>query len=40
MVHDKQKFYYQTWVQSVVPDFATVYVLDISGSMGDGDERT
>lgn len=33
MVHGNQTFYYQTWVESVVPDFATVYVLDTSGSM-------
>ena len=33
MVHGNQTFFYQAWVQSVVPDFATVYVLDTSGSM-------
>lgn len=33
MVHDDQTFYYQRWVQSEIPKFATVYVLDTSGSM-------
>ncbi len=35
MVHGDQTFYYQTWRTSTVPDFATIYVLDTSGSMWD-----
>lgn len=35
MVHGDQTFYYQTWRVSTVPDFATIYVLDTSGSMWD-----
>ena len=37
MIHGNQTFYYQAWVNSVVPDFATIYVLDTSGSMGNTD---
>lgn len=37
MVHGDQTFYYQTWVESAVPDFATIYILDTSGSMVDTD---
>jgi hypothetical protein len=35
MVHGNQTFYYQTWRVSTVPDFATIYVLDTSGTMSD-----
>lgn len=38
MVHDDQTFYYQTWTtEPIIPDFATVYVLDTSGSMSKKD---
>lgn len=37
MIHQKQQFFYQTWGESRVPKFATMYVLDTSGSMGDSD---
>lgn len=37
MVQGNQPFYYQTWSASAAPDFATVYVLDTSGSMQSGD---
>lgn len=37
MIHGNQTFYYQAWVNSVVPDFATIYILDTSGSMNNSD---
>ena len=39
MVHGDQTFYYQTWRVSTIPDFATIYVLDISGSMNNPSDK-
>lgn len=40
MIYGNQTFYYQVWIESNLPDFATIYVLDISGSMNnDSDKR-
>jgi hypothetical protein len=39
MIQKDQTFYYQVWVTSSVPDFATIYVLDTSGSMSDDKEQ-
>ena len=37
MVHGNQTFYYQTWQPTEIPKFATVYILDTSGSMQSDD---